>query len=69
MSVVCCQVEVSATDRSFVQSSSTECGVSVFDVETSTVERPKTDKGYCDKVKKKNWNIPAAGILTPCCMH
>jgi hypothetical protein len=28
VSVVCCQVEVSATDRSLVQRSPTECGVS-----------------------------------------
>jgi hypothetical protein len=28
MSVVCCQVEVSATSWSFVQRSSTDCGVS-----------------------------------------
>ena len=28
MSVVCCQVEVSATDRSLVQRIATECGAS-----------------------------------------
>ena len=31
LSVVCCQVEVSATDRSLVQMRSTECGVSDYD--------------------------------------
>jgi hypothetical protein len=30
VSVVCCQVEVSATDRSFIQRSAAECGVSVM---------------------------------------
>ena len=30
MSVVCCQVEVSATGRSIVQRGPTECGVSVI---------------------------------------
>jgi hypothetical protein len=37
VSVVCCQVEVSATSWSLVQRSPTECGVSnVCDRETST---------------------------------
>jgi len=35
MCVVFCQVEVSATDRSLVQRSPTECGVSEYDLETS----------------------------------
>ena len=30
LSVVCCQVEVSATGRSLVQRSPTDCGVSVY---------------------------------------
>jgi hypothetical protein len=64
---VCCQVEVSATDRSFVQKSPSECSLSVCDVETSTVKRPRTDKGSSAKVKNI-YSIPAAGILTPCCM-
>ena len=40
VSVVCCQVEVSTTDRSLIQRSATECGVSECDVETSTL-RPR----------------------------
>ena len=40
VSVVCCQVEVSATGRSFVQRSPAECGVSECDREASTVRRP-----------------------------
>jgi hypothetical protein len=39
VSVVCCQVEVSATSWSFVQRSPTECGVSECDRETSTKQR------------------------------
>ena len=37
--VVCCEVEVSATGRSFVQGSPTECGVSECDLENSTTRR------------------------------
>jgi hypothetical protein len=36
LSIVCCQVEVSATGRSLVQGSPTKCGVSVCDLGTST---------------------------------
>jgi hypothetical protein len=36
--VVCCQVEVSATGWSLVQSSPTECGVSECDREASKTE-------------------------------
>jgi hypothetical protein len=35
LSVVCCQVEVSASDRSPIQRSPTECGVSEYDREVS----------------------------------
>ena len=41
VSVVCCQVEVSATGRSLVQRSPTECGVSECDVETLTMRKPR----------------------------
>ena len=34
VSVVCCQVEDSATDWSLVQRSPTECGASLCDLET-----------------------------------
>jgi len=40
-SAVCCQLEVSATGRSFVQRSPSECGVPVCDFETSTRMRPR----------------------------
>jgi hypothetical protein len=39
MSVVCCQVEVSAKGRSLVQRSFNDCGVSECDLETSTMRR------------------------------
>jgi hypothetical protein len=35
-----CQVDVCATDRSLVQGSFTECGVSKCDLEISTTTRP-----------------------------
>jgi len=38
VSDVCCQAEVSATGRSFVQRSPTKCGISVYDLETSKNE-------------------------------
>ena len=41
VSVVCCQVEVSATVRSLVQSSPRECGVSECDREASIMIRPR----------------------------
>jgi hypothetical protein len=39
-SVVCCQMEVSASGRSLVQRSSTECDVFGCDREASTLKRP-----------------------------
>jgi hypothetical protein len=50
---VCCQVEVSATGRSLVQGSPTECGVSECDHESSTMSRPWRTGGCCAMVKKK----------------
>ena len=40
VTVVCCQVEVSAAGRSLVQRSPTECGLSECDCETSKRRRP-----------------------------
>jgi len=39
-SVVFCRVEVIASDRSLVQRSPTECGVSEYDRETSLMRTP-----------------------------
>jgi hypothetical protein len=52
VSVVCCQVEVSATGWSLVQRSPTECGVSVCDRKASTMRRPRPTRG-CPVMKKK----------------
>jgi len=47
VSGVCCQVEVSATSRSLVQRSSTECGVSECDREASIMRKPWPTRGCC----------------------
>jgi len=52
MSVACCQVEVSATGRSLVWRSHTECGVSECDLETSTMKRPISAR-VCRAIKNK----------------
>ena len=44
MSVVCCPVDISATDRSLVQRSPTKCGVSECDRGTS-FEEASTNQG------------------------
>ena len=40
VNVVCCQVEVSASGRSLIQRSLTDCGVSECDREASIIGRP-----------------------------
>ena len=47
VSVVCCQVEVSASGCSLVQRSPTVCGMSECDREVSTVRRPWPTRGTC----------------------
>jgi hypothetical protein len=59
VSVVCCQVEVSATGWSLVQRSLTECGVSECDREASIMRRPRPTRGCCD-IEKIDC------IITPC---
>jgi hypothetical protein len=44
--LVSCQVEVSMASRSLVQRNPTQCGVSVFDLETSTMRWQKVS-GWC----------------------
>jgi hypothetical protein len=39
VSVVCCHVEVSASGRSPVQRTSTKCGISEYDSESSTMRK------------------------------
>jgi len=47
VSVVCCQVEVSAPGWSIVQNNPTECGVSECDRETSIRRRPWPTRDCC----------------------
>jgi hypothetical protein len=47
VSVMCCQVEVSATGRSLVQRSPTVCGVSECYREASIMRRPWPTRGCC----------------------
>ena len=51
VSVVCCQVEFSASGRSLVQRSPTECGVSERDHGSSIMRRPWPTGGCCAVVK------------------
>jgi hypothetical protein len=52
VSVVCCQVEVSAASLSLVQRSPTECCVSECERESSTIRSPWPTGGCCVTVKK-----------------
>jgi hypothetical protein len=54
VSVVCCQVEVSAMRWSPVQRSPTECGASECDLKTSGMMRPWPSGSCCAKRRKKN---------------
>jgi hypothetical protein len=51
VSVVCCQVEVSTTDRSLVQRSPTDCGASLC-----VIKKPRTRGGYSAARGLKNTN-------------
>jgi hypothetical protein len=62
VSVVCCQVEVSAAGRSLVRSSPTECGVSEYDLETWTMRRPWPTRG-CRAMKKKRLCLEVEKIV------
>ena len=52
-SVVCCQVQVSVTERSLLQSNPTECGLSECDRAASRMRRPWPTRG-CYAMKKKS---------------
>jgi hypothetical protein len=52
VSVVRCQVEVSARGRSLIQGSPAECGVSDCDREASIMRRPRPTRGCCAIGKK-----------------
>jgi hypothetical protein len=51
VSVVCCQVEVSASGWSLVQRSPAECGVSECGREASKMRRPWPTRSYCVRGK------------------
>jgi hypothetical protein len=65
VSVVCCQVEVSATGRSLAQRSPTECGVSECDRGTSNMRRSWLTGGLscqeknsvCDKFVRQDFKV------------
>ena len=50
MSVVCCQVNVSASGRSLIQGSPTEYDVSECDIENSKMRRPRPARAVEPKV-------------------
>jgi hypothetical protein len=56
VSVVCCQLEVSASGWSLVQRSPTECGVSECDCEASTMRRPWPTRG-CRAVGRRKFSV------------
>ena len=62
-SVVCCQVEVSTTGRSFVQRSPTDRGVSECDSEASIMRRSWSTRG-CRTIKKYQWSILCLDYLS-----
>ena len=47
VSVVCCQIEVSASGLSLVQKNPVECGVSDYDRQASIMRRPWQTLGCC----------------------
>jgi hypothetical protein len=54
VSVVCCEVEVSASGWSLVKRSPTECGVSECDHEASIMRRAWPNRGCCAMEKKNH---------------
>ena len=70
VSVVCCQVEVSAMNWSLVQRSPTDCGASLCDLENSRMRRPWPALGRSATAKKKksccgvyhNWKVESFAL-------
>jgi hypothetical protein len=52
----CCQVDASASGRSLVQRSRTECGVCACDGEVLTVRKPLPSRGSCARKTKEMGN-------------
>ena len=66
MSVVCCQVVVSATRRSLVQRIPAKYDVCEYDLETSTKGRSRCTRNFEQQVppqKKKNYSVTAIEIF------
>jgi hypothetical protein len=66
----CCQVEVSAMGPSLVQRGPTECGVSVYDREASTIRRtwpPGGGGGFCAMRRKKSRSVDSQRISQALC--
>jgi hypothetical protein len=65
VTVVCWQVEVSATGRSLIQRGPTECGVSDLDLRTATLRRlrptravePLNNKTICNSMSRRNTHL------------
>jgi len=55
VSFVCCQVEVSASARSLVQRSPTECSLSEYDRESSIMRKPWSSRAVAPLLKKKSY--------------
>jgi hypothetical protein len=64
MSVVCCQVDASASGRSLVQRSPTKCGVSECDREASILKRLWQTRGLLRHWKKNYGYKPMRSIAT-----
>ena len=60
VSVLCCQVEFSASGWSLVQRSPTECVVSECNREASIMRRPYLTRGCCAMEKKNIYNYSAS---------
>ena len=82
VSVVCCQVEMSATGWSFIQGSPTECSLSECDFEASIKRRPWPARDCCAKfsfiiiychspivlLSKIRWNTRKQNTMTLRCV-
>jgi hypothetical protein len=66
VSVVCCEVEVSASGWSLVQRSPTKCGVSECDREASIMRKPWPTRGCCT-MKGKSPTRPHLVVLSAPC--
>jgi hypothetical protein len=59
----CCEIEAIAMGRNIVQRSPTKCGVSVCDLETSTLRRSRPERGCCAKHKEwRRWNLQCLSV-------